>query len=195
VAGGSSDIIEISDSDLIARCALFPKFMQSGAFAPEAVVSPFSPMQFEDGTAGFALSVGVRPLLPTTEAAHDFGCRVAKVANEDRAVREQRELKRPDETVHYRGFYDLKVGDVSSVPSDHFDLGVVHHPENGLQEHGHIELRLKDPALSKTKQRTYRTGVIAQIAMLLLNPQEHICPCDEDLREMLSAVNLPAPPF
>lgn len=182
----------IDDDQVVVRSALLPKILaEDGMVAPQQVVAPFSPKVLLGGAEGFALSVGWKALLPTPADVHDFGCRVAAVANVSAEERKGEPLVRGDETIHYRGSYELAVRDVMAVESEVFDIAVRHEPENGLDEHCDIELAPKDDSISKNKKSKARTGVIAQLFQVLRSPSEHICACDEDLREKLEKYRLP----
>ncbi len=181
----------LDQTEWVVRSALYPKIMDAGLVAPEQIVSPFSPKIMEDGIEGFALSVGRTMMLPDVAAVHDFGCRVADAANVGLVRRKGGELIRGKETVHYRGAYDLSVEKVSEIHSDTFSIGVEHCPEHGLDEHCDIELRPRDPQMSKTQRSKARTGVIAKLYLLLRNPRPYVCECDEDLRGMLEQIELP----
>lgn len=175
----------LDDSEVIVRSALVPRILDNGLVAPQAVVTPFLGKTLESGEKSFALSVGSKTMLPTQELVHDFGCRVAQAANEYMQNKADHVLVRGEETVHYRGSYDLDVGQVHAIESDVFAARVVHAPENNLEEHCDIELHPKAPNMSRRVKGNAVTGVIARLFPLLRSPSEHICGCDDDLRGKL----------
>lgn len=182
----------LDDEEYVARAALWPRVLEAstGLVSTEQVVSPAGPKTLADGVLGYAISVGRLALLPTDEAVHDFGRRVADAACADMTQRKGAPLIRPDETVHYRGSFDMPVKGIHAVTSEVFKLSVEPFPENGLDEHCDIEFQPKDPMTSGTKKKNARTGVIAQLALLLTNPRPTILPQDDDIRHLLDPIDI-----
>lgn len=182
----------LDGDEWVVRSALWPRVIEasSGLISQEQVVSPAGPKTFEDGSSGYAVSVGRLSMLIDDDAVHDYGRRVANAANAFFEQKHNRPPVRPDETVHYRGSYDLGVGPISEVKSEVFLVVVEHFPENGLDEHCDIEFRPKDPNISGNKKKNARTGVIAQLMRLLRNPRPCILPEDDDLRDVLEKIDL-----
>lgn len=182
----------VRNGDQIARCALYPKIVKDNVFAFEAIIATLDPVTI-DGVKCFAVSVGLRSLLPTVPDVHGFGCRVASVARDRKAGALNRPLIRPGETIHYRGFYSLTAGPVRALSEalSFHTVDVAHCPEGGIDEHGEIRVWPSDRG-TKGARATERTEIVASLRGLMSDPQEHVCGVDEDLRELLEAITLAA---
>ncbi len=187
MAGDESDVVRLGPSEFLAKCALYPRYLRDGIFASEALLD-----LGKDGRGSkppFVISCASRTLLPQVQQVHEFGCRRATKANERKAERLGRNLERPGETCHYRGFYDLLVGQVTGIPSNAYKIEVVLLPEDGEEAHCNIVLRPEEA--TKTQLRTERTDILIQISARLRGPTLHISPSDLDLVYFLSPLALP----
>lgn len=174
----------------VFRCALYDKCLDSGgAFSRVKVSSPFSRLKDRERDT-YALSVGLCAMFTSEAHRHDFGCRVAVQANAYFATSKGRPPLRGAETIHYIGGFQLNIEDVLRLESDVFDIGICHHPEENLEEHGHIELVEKSNDISNTKKRGETTRIAVMVADLLFDPQPFISDSDLDIAETLSAVRI-----
>ncbi|RWH18166.1 MAG: hypothetical protein EOQ75_21940 [Mesorhizobium sp.] len=180
----------LSDGEIIYRSALFPRMVTSGVIAPERAISDFTRETDADGNQIFTISVGRGNLLPTMGEVHDYGCRVAAAANDDRAKKKGAPLARPDETVHYLGSFKLLVSDVLAAPRQLVELSVVHFPMPGLDEHCNIVLQRNNIEAKKSEVSAERTSILAHLRLSLDDPQPHICACDSDLIELFQDIKL-----
>lgn len=185
-------IVDISTggAPTVFRCALYDKCLDTGgAFSRVKVSSPFSRLKDRERDT-YALSVGLSAMFTSEGHRHDFGCRVAVEANAYFATSKGRPPLRGVETIHYIGGFQINIEDVLRLNSDIFDISISHHPEDNLEEHGHIELVEKDNGISTTKKRGETTRIAVMVADLLFDPQPFIADSDIDMAETLSAVRL-----
>lgn len=179
----------LSHAESVARAALYPKMELSGVIALERVIADFKSVTDESGQKVYVLSVGSDTLLPTWEAKHDFGRRVAAAANAfnlDLALKNDATFVRQ----FYRGSYIMSVKGICDASNEHFDLSVHLTPLPGLAEHCDIEMRRTTVEARKAEVSASRTRVISQLRLLLSDPHEHICDDDMEHAEILEKIRL-----
>ncbi|MDR7040579.1 hypothetical protein J2X36_005362 [Methylobacterium sp. BE186] len=190
---GIGGLGQLGADQRIARCVIFPRAFVDGALMVEQVAVPQID-KMSDGRNGLLISVGARALLPSDAEVHCFGCKVADVGNTKKAEKLQRPLVRPDETSHYRGFYEILLSALYACDFGSFSVRVIHWPEDGLAEHCNIELVPEDAEVSKNALRKSAiTEFAVEIASVLTDPREHVCPADLDVAEHLKAFTLLMP--
>ncbi|MEY9829811.1 hypothetical protein ABIA25_001626 [Sinorhizobium fredii] len=179
----------LPNEEFVVRAALIPKMVESGVISPAKAVADFHKHVDEDGNAVYTLSVGEEQKLQSWEMKHDFGCRVAAVTN--RAM-EARTAAEPHKFVRtfYRGCYRMHVEEIHGIASDIFQIEVHRRPTVDLPEHCDIELRRTGSDATKGTISAARTRILAQLRLMLRDPQEHICKCDLDCIEMLEPIKL-----
>lgn len=177
-------------SERVARCVVFPRAFEDGALLKEQVAVP-QVDKMSDGLSGLIVSVGARTLLESDADVHVFGCKIAKLGNEKKAAKLQRELKRPEETSHYRGFYEILLSELESLDLGDFSVRVAHWPEDGLDEHCNLELAPNNKEISKSAlKKSAITEMAVEIASVLSDPRDHTCPEDQDICEYLRGFSL-----
>jgi hypothetical protein len=188
MAGGERGLTSLRADEFVARCALYPGFLKSGAFASEALLDLGNIGKGSKPT--LAISSASRALLPRYSDVHAFGCRLAVRSNARKTEKAGRSLSRPSETSHYVAFYELSVAQILALRVDGYGISVEHMPEEG--EHAHCNI-LAEPDRTKTKTELSqaKTDIVVQVSSLLRGPVSHICPEDIGLTEFIAAILLP----
>jgi hypothetical protein len=179
--------MSLANDDSVVRCALWPSFLRKERVSEEHIVGPAMP--YTSDKEVFGISVAARSFLPTVVAVHDYGCRTATDARKRQKEAPGNTLG-PRELSHYLGFYEIAVEAIKATPTDHFDVDVVEWPElaKRMPEHCHVELRVRDLALSKGKRLSNATAFLGLIWEQMRGPEKHICAedaADADLRSFL----------
>lgn len=188
---------ELKPEETVARCAIYPKYLdQSGSvFAEEALLSP-SKLDPKSKRSPYAISVASRTMLASEAEVHAYGCRTAATSNKNKArifADKQREFRRPGDSAHYRGFYDVNVKDILKAANSQYNIKVLLHPEEGEEAHCNVVLD-PDPNLTSTELKEGRLSIIVIIAASLRGPKTHLCKVDTDLADQLKQSVLPLLP-
>jgi hypothetical protein len=178
----------MQQNDLASRCILYPKaFVSQSVFAPEAF---FQFSQVGAAESHYALSVASRFILRTIDNAHEYGCRTAERIN---TGFERRAGRAPDasERTHYLGLWDLRAGAIRSIELDCYRIQLRAFPEHGEKAHFQVELILANSNASSKARKKDRRVARTSLTMCLEGPaQRHVCDCDTEIAEELSAIEV-----
>ncbi|MFC5038047.1 hypothetical protein [Tianweitania sediminis] len=178
--------------DVLCRAALFPRFIKDGVFDIETLMR-FSTVE-ED--SHYAMSVGSKFLLRTSDGVHNYGCAAAQIANDNFREKNGRDPEPLNEAVHYLGFYELpfhSIKDVRGRLTNHH-LSVRWVPEHGQDAHFQVELWKTVPAGARQlrRDRVAARGFLS--AYLTGFPERHVCNSDRSIASILNALELPTLP-
>lgn len=185
---GTSTIQHLQADDLVARCAIFPKFQPSGAFSYSAL------LRFDtdkDDKKRRVMSVVSRSMADGEEGIHAYGCKAATVGNERISIRLGREPSVLEETIHYIGFYDVEVMRCLEASNDCYEVTVIHHPENGENAHFHVTMIEKEGAEKAPHKGAKRVEIVDRLWRHLVGPTRYVCESDSAIRAELETIPLP----
>jgi hypothetical protein len=168
----------IADGDSLFRQSIHPLSFKGKAFAWAKC------LMFYDEPDGLLLaSLTWERYLPTTEAVHGYGCRLALRMNEKK--RAAGKLKDGNRNV-YCGAYQLKGRAIRALATaeglnEVLSADVVHHVEEGEIAHADLRVVLKPggaPDIEGTK-----TAILDRLWNACSGPMKHICDCDRNIPE------------
>ena len=179
----------IPDGDSLFRQSIHPVSFKGEAFAWAKCL-----MLYDQPDGSLEASLTWERYLPTTEAVHDYGCRMAFRRNEKKRIAGN--LTDKNRNV-YCGAYELKGKAIRELPTieglnELLSAGVVHQvEEDGEIAHAALKIVLKPggaPDIEGTK-----TAILDRLWNACSGPMKHICDCDKNISQHPSS-SLATPP-
>jgi hypothetical protein len=178
----------IADGDSLFRQSIHPLSFKGKAFAWAKCL-----MFYDEPEGSLLASLSWERYLPTTEAVHGYGCRLAFRMNEKKRMAGK--LTNKSRNV-YCGAYQLKGKAIRALATveglnEVLSADVIHHIEEGEIAHADLRIALKPgevPDIEGTK-----TAILDRLWNTCSGPMKHICDCDKDILEHPSS-SLAIPP-
>ncbi len=178
----------IPDGDSLFRQSIHPLSFKGKAFAWAKCL-----MLYDEPDGSLLASLTWERYLPTTEAVHDYGCRLAFRMNERKRIAGK--LTDKNRNV-YCGAYQMKGRAIRALVTveglnEVLSADVVHHVEEGEIAHADLRIVLKSggvPDIEGTK-----TAILDRLWNASSGPMKHACDCDKNIAEHPSS-SLITPP-
>jgi hypothetical protein len=180
---------DIADGDSLFRQSVHPVSFRGGkAFAWAKCL-----MLYDEPDASLLASLTWDRYVPTTEAVHGYGCRLAFRMNEKKRIAGK--LTDKNRNV-YCGAYQLKGKAIRALATveglnEVLSADVVHHVQEGEIAHADLIIVLKPGGVADIEGT--KTAILDRLWNACSGPMRHICDCDNNILEHPS-LDLAIPP-